>query len=117
MFNCYKTYMTYKIDRIYKIIIGITVVLMSVAIVAGLNSLRANQRDEQRAADLVRLGQMLELYYAKLERYPDSLSELATSGLGIAAIPQDPLSPKREYMYQTQENGQLYTLTAQFEQN
>jgi len=94
--------------------------LLSSIILVGLGSFRARGRDARRVADLRETQNALELYYAKNGSYPGSAAWSALSGtltgagIGVTAIPKDPLSGQN-YWYGS--NGQSYVLAAQLENN
>lgn len=97
-----------------RVLTAATTLLVLTAIIAGLNSLRAQRRDDQRSQDIQQLKNFLEVYRLKHGRYPESLDELENGGIGVINRPRDPLYPQRQYDYKLLKDGR-YSLKARFE--
>lgn len=98
-----------------KSILIVTVLLLIFIIYAGLGAFRSGERDRQRIADAREIQQSLRIYYLKFQMYPLALSELPEAGIGLRAVPEDPLSPERQYLYATAEDRQQYVLLSELE--
>ncbi len=92
-----------------------TGIALAVILFIGLSAFRSGARDDQRIADLNEIAATLKTYYLKFHNYPKELSELISVGVGVRVVPEDPLSPKRNYAYAVDENGQNYILSAMLE--
>ncbi len=102
------------------IVVAIIGILASIILV-GLGSFRARGRDARRISDLRQTQNGLELYYTKYQKYPavsggdvwQSLKNaLINAGIGITAVPTDPLSPdpNHPYSYAATQDLQNYVL-------
>ena len=87
------------------IVIAIIGLLASMVLV-GFGSFRSRGRDARRIADLRETQNALELFYTRNNAYPASAdwatltTDLIGAGVGINAIPNDPLDPLlRPYVY------------------
>lgn len=87
------------------IVIAIIGLLASMVLV-GFGSFRSRGRDARRIADMREVQNALELFYTRNNAYPASLdwatltTDLIGAGVGINAIPNDPLDPTtRPYVY------------------
>jgi len=99
--------------------------LLASVILVGLGGFRARGRDARRIADLRETQNALELYYTQKNYYPsvtgtDNWASLRSSligaGIGVATIPNDPLSPSQTYQYGIPgDNNQSYVLQALLE--
>lgn len=76
-------------------------------------------RDTQRKTDLFQIQKPLELYYNDHGFYPPSITFgvewKEQDALYMAKVPQDPLSPQQEYVYQSVDNQTGYRLYAKLE--
>jgi len=101
------------------IVVAIIGILASVILV-GLGSFRARGRDARRISDLREVQNALELYYTKNQQYPDASdwnglqSILINAGIGVSAIPNDPL-PGRNYGYCKTSDNYNYVIAAYLE--
>jgi prepilin-type N-terminal cleavage/methylation domain-containing protein len=101
------------------IVVAIIGILASIILV-GLGSFRARGRDARRIADLREVQNALELYYTKNQQYPDASdwnglqSILINGGIGVSAIPNDPLSG-RNYGYCKTSDNYNYVIAAYLE--
>ena len=103
--------------------------LLASMILVGLSSFRTRGRDARRVADVKQVQNGLEIYYAKMNQYPDVQSsgipgtDTASAGweamvnaiksadIGITQVPQDPLGASRSYAYSTESgNPQSYVI-------
>jgi len=94
--------------------------LLASVVLVGLGTFRARGRDARRVADLRSVQNILELYYAKNGEYPisnkwpDLKSVLTGAGIGVNALPNDPLNDQT-YQYAASSNEQSYLLAAKLE--
>lgn len=104
------------------IVIAIIGLLASMVLV-GFGSFRSRGRDARRIADLRETQNALELYYTKNNAYPDGttlitwidfVNALITAGIGVNAIPSEPLIIP-EYQYESSPDNQNYVLGATLE--
>jgi general secretion pathway protein G len=111
------------------VVISIIGVLVAVSIF-GLSGARESSRDARRKADLELIKAGLELYKADCNSYPTSIPAAGSALVGtypptgaascktantyIAAIPADPITSDRNYIYKVNGNG--YVLCASLEQ-
>lgn len=103
--------------------------LLASMILVGLSSFRTRGRDARRVADVKQVQNGLEIYYAKMNKYPDvqssgtpggdgvlvgweaMVNEIKIADIGITQIPQDPLGEDRSYAYSTESgNPQSYII-------
>lgn len=90
--------------------------ILSAALLVSFGGARSSARDARRIADLRQVQTALELYFNKESQYPATPATWA--GLGTALgirIPNDPLSPSREYAYEAYNSNQSYVLSASLE--
>lgn len=92
------------------IVVSIIGLLASVVLV-GLGGVRSRGKDARRVTDLKSLQNGLELYYAKIQSYPDNLDALKTANIGITKLPSDPDASK-SYKYSRCDSGLSYVLGA-----
>lgn len=115
------------------VVVAIIAILSSVVLV-GLGPARKAGRDSRRVADLRQVQNALELYFNKCGFYPGGSAgngcpstpqtgpgswptlqaDLTGSGLGVNAIPNDPL-PTQNYYYGINAGGTSYVLGATLE--
>jgi len=83
--------------------------IMSSIIVANLNNARSKGRDAKRIADVKQLQLLLELYFDNNAEFPNTLSNLVTSGY-ISVLPIDPFGGNYPYdNYSGSNRGVCYT--------
>jgi prepilin-type N-terminal cleavage/methylation domain-containing protein len=90
------------------VVIGIVGVLMAISLF-GLQGARESSRDARRKSDLELIRSGLEIYRSDCNIYPPSLGSslvgtgspvsCAAANTYISAVPSDPLSPNRSYLY------------------
>lgn len=110
-----------------ELLIVVSIVAMFIAIVATID-LRGSLwkgRDTKRKTDLNKLVRVMEDYYNDYGRYPpENISpdgKIAGAPWGspfstyVSQLPKDPLSPGREYYYQTDSTGKFFVLYAKLE--
>lgn len=95
------------------IVISIIGLLASVVLV-GLGGFRSRGRDTRRITDLTSLQNGLEVYYARNNNYPDSLSQLISVTYGITKLPKDP-GNNSDYYYGYNSDRQRYVVAAKLE--
>ena len=105
-----------------EILIVITIIgLLASVVLVGLSSFRSRGRDARRIADIRLVQNSLELYYVKSNNYPavnnwDSLrTALIGAGIGVTAVPNDPLDPSQTYYYGYSDDTQGYVMGATLE--
>ena len=111
------------------VVIGIIGLLASVVLV-GLTSARKAGRDARRIADMRTIQNALELYYNRCGIYPGGatcnpiqgatfntmVSAITGAGIGVSAIPSDPLGQGAfVYAYTNTNSVQEYVLSALLE--
>jgi prepilin-type N-terminal cleavage/methylation domain-containing protein len=84
--------------------------ILSLVAFASFDEARKSSRDTARAADMEQISAAVSIYAATYGEYPDPLSELVTAGL-FTTLPEDPLN-EDEYVYQYDNNGSCYSLSA-----
>ena len=104
------------------IIIAVIGILLGI-VLTSFSQVRAASRDAVRVSDLRTLEKMLEMYKYDHNRYPTSTAELQIIGQswgsdwkGYGIIPKDPLSPKQDYVY-ISDQGRDYQIYAKFERD
>ncbi len=107
------------------VVISIIGILVAVS-VFGLQGARETSRDSRRKADLEQIRSGIEIYKSDCNVYPGALtagSQLKGDGsvpacssnnTYITAVPDDPTSPGRNYLYYS--NGTIYEICASLEQ-
>lgn len=102
------------LQKDYKIWAVTGIIILAVVIIA-LLSFRSSDRDDLRVEHLKEIQTALRMYYFKFQIYPRTLPELLGAGVGIRAIPDDPLAPKQNYKYAVGDEERQYILLAVFE--
>ena len=101
------------------IVVAIIAILASVFLV-GLRGFRAGAYDSRRISDLQKMQSYLEIYYTKNRAYPnvstwsDLQTTLINAGVGVTAIPNDPISGNNYYYGIDNSDFQSYVLGARF---
>jgi len=101
------------------IVVAIIAILASVFLV-GLRGFRAGAYDSRRISDLQKMQSYLEIYYTKNRAYPnvstwsDLQTTLINAGVGVTAIPNDPLSGNKYDYGIDKSDFQSYVLGARF---
>jgi prepilin-type N-terminal cleavage/methylation domain-containing protein len=107
------------------VVISIIAILLALSIF-GIQGARESSRDAKRRADLELIRSGLEIYKSDCGDYPPSLtsplvgdgtpSTCAATNTYISAIPTDPSTPARSYVY-SQLTASTYELCASLEQS
>lgn len=100
-----------------ELLIVITILaLISAAVLVGLGGVRSRGRDTRRIGDLRQAQNALEIYFDKNQKYPPTnggspegrWNEMGTAvinaGIGISAMPRDPLN-RSPYQYDYQDGN------------
>ena len=101
------------------IVVAIIAILASVFLV-GLRGFRAGAYDSRRISDLQKMQSYLEIYYTKNRAYPnvstwsDLQTTLINAGVGVTAIPNDPISGNKYDYGIDNSDFQSYVLGARF---
>lgn len=101
------------------IVIAIIAILASVFLV-GLRGFRGGAYDARRMADLQKNQSYLEIYYTQNRQYPNVSdwstlqTALINAGVGITALPNDPLPGQTYYYGVDSTDFQSYVLGARF---
>ncbi|OGM90416.1 hypothetical protein A2999_00355 [Candidatus Wolfebacteria bacterium RIFCSPLOWO2_01_FULL_38_11] len=101
------------------IVVAIIAILASVFLV-GLRGFRAGAYDSRRISDLQKMQSYLEIYYTKNRAYPnvstwsDLQTTLINAGVGVTAIPNDPISGNKYDYGIDKSDFQSYVLGARF---
>ncbi len=128
MISKYKVQSTkYSAFTLIELLVVISIIGILIAVsVFGLQGARETSRDSRRKADLEQIRSGIEIYKSDCNVYPASLTAgSALKGDGsvpacslnntyITAVPDDPTTPGRNYLYYS--NGTIYEICASLEQ-
>lgn len=102
----------------------VVMAIIGILVAIAVGSFRTTQmrgRDTVRKSDLKQISHSLELYYADYGRYPNN-SDIIWGNqftddktVYFKVLPNDPLSPSYEYIYQVDSSNQKYKLFARIE--
>ena len=109
------------------VVIAIIGILASIGL-ASFSQVQLRARDARRMSDVQAISKALALYDVNVGAFPistsvttltgtDAVSTTLISAETIPAVPKDPSYPVRAYTYQTNANGNTFTLTFCLETN
>jgi prepilin-type N-terminal cleavage/methylation domain-containing protein len=101
--------------------LAIIAVLLSVVLVL-MDNVRERTRDSKRVSDMREVSKAFELYAVENGRFPiavetvtitgeDAVSTALESAETISEMPTDPIHPTTSYTYQTDPQGDTYTIS------
>lgn len=126
-----------NVKKVTKFSRGFTLIelLVTIAIIGilasvvfpSLSGARERARDAERVTEVGQIALAIELYYNSCREYPATLATTANNGstgtcsvtLGtfLPTIPEDPLSPARDYDYAVNITNTSFVIRAELETN